>query len=212
MTTWGHPSPCFIKKLKHRAARDLPLFHGEGWRADLSPISHTALELGPKQYCLRVYSSAWALCFYGPGSVIRVSLNSQRLWFGQCMLTRVLGYPRKILVGSLRSLAHSCCAQATVTTVAHCAQGFWPPVLLPIGPSCPALHGETRISYSGLLFVFPLMPLLQVTGLSLAMVSLFAVAIMCWQSQPRNIKREVPEILSLLLLFSLFLFLGQGLR
>lgn len=127
--------------------------------------------------------------------------------------TRVLGYPRKILVGSLRSLAHSCRAQAAVTAVAHCAQTFWPPVLLPIGPSCPALHGETRISYSGLLFVFPLMPLLQVqvTCLSLATVSHFAVAIMCWQSQPRNIKREVPEILSLLLLFSPFLFLGQGL-
>ena len=28
-------------------------------------------------------------------------------------------------------------------------------VLLPIGPFCPALHGETRISYSGLLLVFP---------------------------------------------------------
>lgn len=54
MTTWGHPSPCCIKKLKHRAARDLLLFHGEGWRADLSPISHAAPELGPKQYCLHV--------------------------------------------------------------------------------------------------------------------------------------------------------------
>lgn len=131
---------------------------------------------------------------------------------------RVLGYPRKILVGSLRSLAHSCrahscCAQAAVITVAHCAQGFWPLVLLPMGPSCRALHGEARISYPGLLFVFcsvfSLLPHLQVTSLSLAMVPLFAVAIMCWQSQLRNIKWEVPEILSLF--FSPFLFLSLGL-
>lgn len=119
---WGEvrqPSPQLIKKLRHRAATNLP---------DTNP----SISLKSPYTWAHVCSMSGAL--FAPTALADTGeflSTLGRVWFGQCLSFAVTGRHWWAVCK-----AHSCGVH-----------GFWPPGLLLLGPSWEALHKEAKLSF-----------------------------------------------------------------